>query len=175
MEYDLMTAPEMATFEPTAFQRRVFHGEAEGDISELFSSDQLSTLARDVVDDYERDLADNADWRDKADKAMKRAAQEDREAKDYPWPNAANVKFPMLTVAALQFNARAYPAIVKGDEAVSVKVVGRDAGRPSYTMGPQGLVEVVNPETGEPVWAVPPGAKMKRGNRVKDYLNTLIF
>jgi chaperonin GroES len=42
----------------------------------------------------------------------------------------ANVRYPMLTVAALQYNARAYPAIVKGDEAVSIKIVGKDNGRP---------------------------------------------
>jgi predicted phage terminase large subunit-like protein len=36
------------------------------------------------------------------------------EKKNYPWPNAANVKYPLLTTAAMQFAARAYPALVPG-------------------------------------------------------------
>jgi chaperonin GroES len=40
------------------------------------------------------------------------------EKKTYPWPNAANVKYPLLTTAAMQFAARAYPALVPGPRLV---------------------------------------------------------
>ena len=48
--------------------------------------------------------------------------------KDYPWKGASNVKYPLITSAALQFNARAYPAIVPEDRPVKVKVWGNDKG-----------------------------------------------
>ena len=157
------------------FARRVEIGDASGNISPMLGEATLSQLASDVIREFEEDMALRKSWEDKARAALKRAAQEDGGAKDWPWPGAANAKFPILTVAALQFNARAYPAIVKGDEAVSVKPIGRDKGRPQLQMTPQGLVPMQDPMTGEPVWAVPPGAKRERAARVKDYLNTVLF
>ncbi|GAG35291.1 unnamed protein product, partial [marine sediment metagenome] len=46
--------------------------------------------------------------------------------KSFPFEGAANIKYPTLTVAALQFHARAYPAIVPSRAVVKGKVVGYD-------------------------------------------------
>ena len=35
-----------------------------------------------------------------------------REDKSFPWPDSANVKYPILTIAATQFAARAYSALL---------------------------------------------------------------
>ena len=156
-----------------AFETRMQIAGATGNIADWFE-DRLAQIGADVVRDYETDLSDAKEWRDQAEKAVKLAAQTKGDQKDTPWPNAANVKYPLLTVAALQFNARAYPAIVKGDEAVSVKVVGKDRGRP--LIGPDGQpVAQMGPNGPEPVWQVPPGAKKRRAQRVKDFMNTHIF
>ena len=156
-----------------AFETRMQIAGATGNIADWFE-DRLAQIGADVVRDYEADLHDAKEWRDQAEKAVKLAAQTKGDQKDTPWPNAANVKYPLLTVAALQFNARAYPAIVKGDEAVSVKVVGKDRGRP--LIGPDGQpVAQMGPNGPEPVWQVPPGAKKRRAQRVKDFMNTHIF
>ena len=48
------------------------------------------------------------------------------EDKNTPWENASNVKYPLLTIAALQFNARAYPAAIQGNKVVGVKTTGAD-------------------------------------------------
>lgn len=164
-----------------------------GDISGYLDESTLATLGADVVSDYKRDKTDRHEWEKIAEEALKLASQEGQgEAKRYPWPGCSNVNYPMLTTAALQFNARAYPAIVKGDEAVSVKVVGRDTGKPA--MGPDGLPLAQGPDgrqfTGtqvtqdappevqqmmQPVWLVPPGGKAKRAKRVAEYMNTTIF
>jgi chaperonin GroES len=48
------------------------------------------------------------------------------EEKNTPFVGAANVKAPLITTAALQFNSRAYPALVKGDRVTKCKVNGRD-------------------------------------------------
>jgi chaperonin GroES len=165
---------------------------ATGDVTGWLDGDDLKSLGQRVVEDYKRDKSDRREWETIAEEALKAASQEEvAKAKTYPWPNCSNVKYPLLTTAALQFNARAYPAIVKGDEAVSVKVVGRDQGRP--LMGPDGQPMMQGPDGAvfpaqlaaqappevqqmlQPVWLVPPGGKATRAQRVAEYLNTTIF
>lgn len=165
--------------------------EANGDLSQYFSASELSTLGSDVVEDYERDCTSRTEWEEKVKEALKAASQEgERDPKDYPFQNASDVQYPILTQAAIEFNARAYAAICKGDETVQVKVIGSDKGRPQVQQTPEGIVPVPqmqpNPETGQPepvmgpdgkpavMWAIPPGAKLKRANRVKEYLNVLL-
>lgn len=193
---DLQAAGEVRP--PSPLEKLAAMAQAEGDISHMFSPDQLAKIGSDVVADYERDETDREEWKDKVEKALKAAAQEEKGEKTYPWENAANVKYPMLTVAALQFNARSYPAIVKGDEAVSVKVVGKDAGMPMIgpdgqpmmqtpmgpiAKGPMGpmvlagnqLVPLDPSLPQSPVWQRPPGFKAARAQRVRDYMNTVLF
>jgi hypothetical protein len=86
---------------------------------------QLEEIAAKVCTDYDIDEASRKEWLDKNKEAMKLAMLVS-ERKDYPFENSANVKFPLLTTAALQFNARAYPAIVAPDRVVKCKVRGRD-------------------------------------------------
>jgi chaperonin GroES len=171
--------------EPDAIMKLLSLANSVGDISAAWSEGDLVRLGSDVVADYTKDDADRADWKRVVEKAQRSAAQEAKGQKDYPWNRASNVHYPLLTVAATQFNARAYPAIVKGDEAVSVKVVGADKGRPAMMQTPQGMMPVpmMGPQgpvmgpDGQPqmVWAVPPGAKAARAQRVRDYLNTVLF
>lgn len=172
--------------EPDTIAKLLMLSNSVGDISHSWSEEDLTRLGGEVVDDYTRDDGDRAEWKRIVLKAQKSAAQESKGQKDYPWNRASNVHYPLLTVAATQFNARAYPAIVRGDEAVSVKVVGADKGRPQMMQTPMGIipVPVIGPD-GQPVmgpdgqpqiqWAVPPGAKAARASRVKDYLNTVLF
>lgn len=82
-------------------------------------------IAARVIDEYQIDKASRSDWEEEARLAMDAVLQK-TEAKATPWPNAANVKFPLLTTAALQFGARSYPAIVQGDRVVRIKTVGPD-------------------------------------------------
>lgn len=133
--------------DPTPLQKLIALAQAEGDISHVISDADLARLGSDVVADYEQDRADRSEWEETVANAFKAAAQEKKDRKSYPWDGASNVSYPLLTTAALQFAARAYPAIVKGDEAVSVKVIGSDQ----------------------------EGAKAARATRVKTYLNTVIF
>lgn len=86
---------------------------------------RLAKIAAKVCADYEIDEGSRKDWIEKNDEAMKLAMLVS-EQKDYPFQNSANVKFPLLTTAALQFNARSYPAIVAPDRVVKCKVRGRD-------------------------------------------------
>ena len=82
-------------------------------------------IAAQVIEDHKTDRESMADWL-KAMQAGLDLAQLVAKEKSYPWPNAANVVFPLIAEAALQYNARAYPAIVPSGDIVRGVVHGRD-------------------------------------------------
>lgn len=88
-------------------------------------ADLLNKIASRCFQDYEADDLSRSDWLKKSQEALKLAMQV-IEKKTFPWPDASNVKFPLLTIAALQFHARAYPAIVRGSQVVKCQVIGDD-------------------------------------------------
>jgi chaperonin GroES len=90
------------------------------------SDEMLVQIGRDVVRGYEIDLESRkAEGWDDLYKEAVNLAKQTKEGKDYPWPKAANVKFPLVTTAAIQFAARAYPAIIDGFNVVKCKVLGK--------------------------------------------------
>ena len=119
--------------------------------AEAFEPEKLAGLGQTVCREFQLDDDSRSDWKKTAHRAMDMARQK-RESKSDPWPNASNVKFPMLTTAALQFAARAYPAIVDGPRIVKCQVLGADpqgqkaasADRVSQHMSYQFLVEMDN-------------------------------
>lgn len=94
-------------------------------IAEELEESALGTIGARVVKEYEIDLASRSEWDERMDEAMKIALQV-KEEKTFPWPGAANVKYPLMTTAAIQFAARAYPAIVSGKDVVKGKINGED-------------------------------------------------
>lgn len=96
-------------------------------IAALYGEDDphLAEIAESVMADYQMDKDSMADWFEQAQKGIDLAKLSKGE-KDYPYKGAANVKYPLVTSAALQFNARAYPAIVAPDRVVKSKVWGDD-------------------------------------------------
>jgi chaperonin GroES len=86
-------------------------------ICEELDSNTIAKVGRQVCRDYETDEASRKEWLDKNKEAMELARQISKE-KSHPWPGAANVKFPILTEAVIQFNSRAYQQIVQGNSVV---------------------------------------------------------
>ena len=78
-----------------------------------------------VVREFEMDVQSRTEWDKRNEDSMKLALQV-VEAKNFPWSGAANVKFPLITIAALQFHARAYPALIPGKDIVKCQVTGQD-------------------------------------------------
>jgi chaperonin GroES len=166
---------------------------SQGNIADAIDADELVKMGQTAVDEYEKDCKDRSEWEEVVLEALDSAAQDKPvEAKTTPWPNASNINIPLLTTAALQFNARMYPAVVKGDEAILCKVVGQDNGKPVMAPnpqtgvmqpmpllqpGPDGQMQPVMGPDGkmQPQWQVPPGAKSARARRVSEYLNTTMF
>ena len=98
---------------------------AGGNLAEKFTDDDLDTIGVHVHDGYTLDKGSRAGWEDKIDEWTKLALQV-AETKTTPWVGAANVKYPLITTAALQFSARAYPALLPGTSPVRGRVVGYD-------------------------------------------------
>lgn len=106
--------------------------QTEGDLSPMLTNQQIATIGADVVRDYDADLSAREPWAKKVRAALKSASQENEPVeKTFPFPSASNIDYPLLTTAALQFHARCYPAVVKGDEAVYMKVFGDQPQTPS--------------------------------------------
>lgn len=151
---------------------------AEGDISHLLTEDELNALGAKVVEEWNKDKNDNSDWREASEEALKQAAQDKGDIKTFPWNSASNVQYPLLTVASQQFAARAYPAIVKGDEAVGIKVIGKPPQQPDIPPLPQGMPPPPELQAvmqgyaqAQAAWQ----AKTARAERVKTWMNYHLF
>lgn len=84
----------------------------------------LAAMAATVIEEYQIDEDSRKAWKLRHDAAMKLALQIPEE-KNTPWPKASNVKFPLISTTAIQFNARAYPALIDGPDVVKGAVKGR--------------------------------------------------
>lgn len=111
-------------------------------IAEQLPDEELAVIGQDVVTEHGIDWSSMGDWRERMERGLDLAALVKKE-KNYPFKGASNLKYPLITTAALQFNARAYPAIVPSDDVVKVQVHGND----------------------------PSGQKAARGERVAQYLS----
>jgi chaperonin GroES len=94
-------------------------------ICELLDEDQLQSLQAQLQNEVEMDLTSRLEWEDRNQKALKLALQV-VEKKTFPWPGASNVKFPLITISAMQYHSRAYPALISNNEVVKCKVYGKD-------------------------------------------------
>lgn len=93
-------------------------------IAEDLDDGTLREMAEYVLNGYETDCDSRAEWMD-MNKDWLDLATQVKEQKNHPWPNASNVKYPLITTAAIQFHARAFPSLVTR-QPVHAVVKGRD-------------------------------------------------
>ena len=110
-------------------------------VAELLNQESLDSIGRSAVEDFSRDLASRTDWEQRSEKAIKLALQV-VEQKSFPWTNCSNVKFPLLTIGALQFLARV-AVLTKGKKLAKLEPIGAD----------------------------PDGKKFQRANRISDHIS----
>lgn len=101
--------------------------EPSENIAETLTPLRRDEIANTVLRDYEVDETNFRSRKERIEKLYKLALQVADE-KSYPWQNASNVKYPLITDAALAFSAMAYPSIVKDDKVVKCKINGSDEG-----------------------------------------------
>jgi len=115
-------------------------------VAELMDDDDVKAVGELIRQNYENDCQSRHEWEARYAESEKLVMQL-AEEKSFPWPGAANVKFPLLTIAALQYHARAYPALVRGSTPVSCRIIGQD----------------------------PTGEKAARGKRVSEHMSFQIM
>jgi chaperonin GroES len=88
--------------------------------------DKLKEIGSSCKEGFEVDLQSRSTWeRDLED--WTKLAMQVREEKSFPWRGASNVKYPILSTAAMQFAARAYPSLVPQDgKVVKASTIGKD-------------------------------------------------
>ena len=111
--------------EPLATKLKLSVLRGSENLAEKLSAEDLGRIGHRVVANYEIDEQSRVEWRKKNKQANELALQITEE-KTHPWEGASNVKFPLLTIAAIQFLSRAYPALVKAPDLVKYRVQGSD-------------------------------------------------
>jgi chaperonin GroES len=95
-------------------------------IADHLPEETLRKIAYECAEGFEVDLQSRAEWERKINEYTK-LAQQIQDQKAYPWPKASNIKYPLLSTAAMQFAARAYPTLVPSDGMiVQGQVIGKD-------------------------------------------------
>jgi chaperonin GroES len=90
-----------------------------------FDDADRTTIGQLVWDGYQRDRQSRMKWERRSEAGMNLAMQIQQD-KNFPWPQCSNIIFPLITIASLQFSARAYPAIIQGTDVVRYRVIGED-------------------------------------------------
>lgn len=112
-------------------------------LAETMDEKELQELSSQCKLGFDRDLESRDEWETNLGEWTKLALQI-KEQKNYPWDKASNVKYPLLSVASMQFNARAYPALVPSTgKLVNGRVIGKD----------------------------PDGLKAEKAKRISDYMD----
>lgn len=95
-------------------------------LAEDMDKDQLIHIGSQVAEGFDLDSSSRSHW-EKDLKTWTELALQISGEKTFPWVNAANIKYPLLATAAMQFAARAYPTLVPSNgQVVKCKVVGFD-------------------------------------------------
>lgn len=95
-------------------------------IADSLDKDQLIKIGNQVVSGYETDCDSRKPWEEDLKNWTDLALQVTTQ-KTFPWPNAANIKYPLLATAAMQFAARAYPTLIPSNgKLVKCRVIGSD-------------------------------------------------
>src|ERR1700676_812811 len=94
-------------------------------LTDRFDDEDLTTIGTWVSEGYLRDKQSRIRWEKRMEAGMDLAMQIQKD-KNFPWPGASNVIFPLITIAALQFSARSYSNIIQGTDVVRYRVLGED-------------------------------------------------
>jgi chaperonin GroES len=85
----------------------------------------LARMGQTCMDEFKIDEESRSDWMERNEFYIQLATQTVEE-KSEPFFGAANIKFPTLSMSAIQFAARAYPQLLQGSNIVKGKVIGGD-------------------------------------------------
>jgi chaperonin GroES len=119
---------------------------------------KLSRIGQQVINGYKIDEDSRKEWKDTVDKAMDIAKQVMTE-KNFPWPKASNIKFPLICEAAIDFAARVGPEIIPNDRIVQCAITGKE------------IYKQVDPNQPQQQSKSAVGEKSARAERVSKYMS----
>jgi chaperonin GroES len=127
---DMLTSADAPPMEDLdlAIEKEVLRAEAAVLITNLApkqSSEVIADLTTKVIEGYKTDLETLKDWQELNSQIID-LAKLLVQKKTYAGDVVANVKYPLIINACIQFAARAYPEIISGNEVVKGKIVGKD-------------------------------------------------
>lgn len=99
--------------------------ESSINIVDLLDKNYLGAIGEQVVKGYMVDEESRADWKTTVDQAME-LTKSVSETKNHPWPGAANVKYPLISNAAMDYAARTMPEIIQNEKVVKAAITGED-------------------------------------------------
>lgn len=85
----------------------------------------LQRIGGKVLAGFREDLNSMSEWLADVHKVEDLAALTVK-TKNYPLPDSANIKFPLITKAVYEFASRTYPEIIKDGKVVKARVIGLD-------------------------------------------------
>lgn len=94
-------------------------------IAEDIDDEKLREIGKIASEEFDIDKRSRAEWEMIYEKAHE-LTQFILKQKTFPWIGAANIKYPGIQSASLQFHARAYGNMVKNGEIVKGRVIGPD-------------------------------------------------
>lgn len=93
---------------------------------------KLLEMGSELLKGVEADISSREAWM-RNNEEWRKLALLIREPKTYPWPKASNIKFPLVSTAAMQFSARAYPSLVPSSgKVVSTSIPQKHANSALY-------------------------------------------
>ena len=98
---------------------------ADINLAESLDQETLDRIGSSLLGAIQKDDVSRSEWMDNNQEWINLAMQVVEE-KSFPWPGASNVKYPLLTLASVQFNARSLSALINNDSPVRARIVGRD-------------------------------------------------
>lgn len=129
--------------EPQDTEQEVNVASLAKNLAEDVKEDKLTTLGNLCKQEFENDYQTRSLWEQNL-KGWENLAMQIKEEKSFPWPGAANVKYPLISTACMQFAARAYPSLIPANGSiVKAQVIGGD----------------------------PDGQKEQKAKRVSDYIS----
>lgn len=91
-------------------------------IADKFTDEELDCIGTVCYEGYEADVVSRREWLRRNEVGMDLAMQIAK-TKTYPWPGASNIIFPLISIAALQFSARAYSGIITAPMLVKYSIL----------------------------------------------------
>jgi chaperonin GroES len=111
-----------------AIEKEILRAEAlvlVSNIADKQSPDVISDITTKSLDGYKIDLASRIEW-EALNLQIIDLAKLHVKKKTYAGEVVANVKYPLIIDACIQFASRAYPELIKGNNVVRGKVIGSD-------------------------------------------------